>query len=58
MRDGPNGKLTSAALAPTDLFTMSIVLDAVAYLRRNAVPGELLVHVSPNRVVGEWNVSE
>jgi PPOX class probable F420-dependent enzyme len=31
---------------------------AEAFGRRNAVPGELLVHVSPKRVVGEWNVSE
>ena len=26
--------------------------------RRNAVPGELLVHVRPKRIVGQWNVSE
>lgn len=34
----PGGKATTAALAAGDLFTMSIVLDAVAYLRRNAIP--------------------
>jgi hypothetical protein len=34
----PGTRATSAALTPNDLFTMSIVLDAVAYLRRNAVP--------------------
>ena len=26
--------------------------------RRNAVPGELLVHVHPTHIVGHWNVSE
>ena len=31
---------------------------AEAFGRRNAVPGELLVHVRPTRVTGEWNVSE
>jgi PPOX class probable F420-dependent enzyme len=31
---------------------------AEAFGRRNAVPGELLVHVSPTRIAGEWNVSE
>ena len=46
----PNGKATTAALAGTDLFTMSIVLDAVAYLRRNGVPainGFYNVHLDP-----------
>lgn len=46
----PNGRATTAALVGTDLFTMSIVLDAVAYLRRNAVPainGYYNVHLDP-----------
>ena len=34
----PNTRATTAALVSGDLFTMSIALDAVAYLRRNAVP--------------------
>lgn len=34
----PSGRSTTAAIQGTDLLTMSIVLDAVAYLRRNAVP--------------------
>lgn len=32
------GRTTSSNLISTDLFNMSLVLDAVAYLRRNAVP--------------------
>jgi PPOX class probable F420-dependent enzyme len=32
--------------------------QAEAFGRRNAVPSELLVHVHPTRIVGEWNVSE
>lgn len=46
----PNGRATTAALLGTDLFTMSIALDAVAYLRRNAVPtinGYYNVHLDP-----------
>ena len=31
---------------------------AEAFGRRNGVPGELLVHVRPTRIAGEWNVSE
>lgn len=34
----PNGRATTAAVTGTDLLTMGNVLDAVAYLRRNAVP--------------------
>lgn len=46
----PSGRATTAALQTTDLFTMGIVLDAVAYLRRNAVPaidGYYNVHLDP-----------
>lgn len=46
----PNGRATTAALLGTDLFNMGIVLDAVAYLRRNAVPainGYYNVHLDP-----------
>jgi hypothetical protein len=46
----PNAKLTSAALAPADTFSMSIVLDAVARLRSNAVPainGMYNCHLDP-----------
>jgi PPOX class probable F420-dependent enzyme len=31
---------------------------AAQFGRRNAVPGELLVHVRPTHIVGYWNVSE
>lgn len=34
----PNGRTTTAGLIGTDLFTMGIVLDAVAQLRNNGVP--------------------
>lgn len=34
----PNGRSNSSAIVGTDLLTMGSVLDAVAYLRRNAVP--------------------
>jgi hypothetical protein len=46
----PNGRSTTAAIVGTDLFTMGIVLDAVALLRRNAVPainGYYNVHLDP-----------
>ena len=46
----PNGRATTAAIVGTDLFTMGIVLDAVALLRRNAVPainGYYNVHLDP-----------
>lgn len=46
----PNGRSTTAAITGTDLFTMSIALDAVALLRRNAVPpinGFYNVHLDP-----------
>lgn len=46
----PNGRATTAALLGTDLFTMSIALDAVALLRRNAVQpinGYYNVHLDP-----------
>ncbi len=34
----PNGRSNTSAITGTDLLTMGNVLDAVAYLRRNAVP--------------------
>lgn len=34
----PNARATTAGIVSGDLFNMSIALDAVAYLRRNAVP--------------------
>ncbi|PLT18732.1 DUF4043 domain-containing protein [Ralstonia mannitolilytica] len=34
----PNGRGNTSAIVGTDLMTMGSVLDAVAYLRRNAVP--------------------
>jgi hypothetical protein len=46
----PNGRATTAGLLGTDLLTMSIILDGVAYLRRNAVPainGYYNVHLDP-----------
>ena len=46
----PNARLASTALVAGDLFTMSAVLDAVAYLRRNAVPainGYYNCHLDP-----------
>jgi hypothetical protein len=46
----PNGRSTTAGLVGTDIFTMGIVLDAVALLRRNAVPainGYYNVHLDP-----------
>jgi hypothetical protein len=46
----PNGKGHSQALVSTDLFSMSICLDAVAQLRANAVPaidGMYNVHLDP-----------
>ena len=46
----PNGRSHTQALVGTDLFTMSIVLDAVAQLRSNAVPpinGMYNVHLDP-----------
>jgi PPOX class probable F420-dependent enzyme len=50
----------------TDLLAWSTILGgryigadrAEEFGRRNAVPGELLVHVRPTRIVGERNVSE
>jgi hypothetical protein len=51
---------------PAPLLAWSTVLGgrymgedrAEEFGRRNAVPGELLVHVRPTRIVGEWGVSE
>jgi hypothetical protein len=46
----PNARNSTAALNVGDLFTMSTVLDAVAYLRRNAVPainGYYNCHLDP-----------
>jgi hypothetical protein len=51
---------------PEQLLAWSTVLGgrymgaerAEEFGRRNAVPGELLVHVRPTRIVGHWNVSE
>jgi hypothetical protein len=46
----PNARSTTAGLVAGDLFSMSLVLDAVAYLRRNAVPainGFYNVHLDP-----------
>lgn len=34
----PNGRSNTSAVVATDLFALANVLDAVAYLRRNAVP--------------------
>lgn len=46
----PNGRSTTAGILGTDLFNMGIALDAVALLRRNAVPpinGYYNVHLDP-----------
>ena len=46
----PNARSTTNALTGTDVLTMGIVLDSVAYLRRNAVPaidGYYNVHLDP-----------
>jgi len=46
----PNGRLTSAALANTDLFSLSMAFDAVAQLRNNGVPpidGFYEIHLDP-----------
>lgn len=46
----PNARTTTANVVAGDLFNMSIVLDAVAYLRRNAVPainGYYNCHLDP-----------
>ena len=46
----PNARAATSSLVSGDLFTMSMVLDAVAYLRRNAVPainGYYNCHLDP-----------
>lgn len=46
----PNARTTTANIVAGDMFNMSIVLDAVAYLRRNAVPainGYYNCHLDP-----------
>lgn len=46
----PNGRAATGALIGTDLLTMSSLLDAVAYLRSNAVPtidGKYNVYADP-----------
>ena len=46
----PNARATATGLVAGDLFTLSAVLDAVAYLRRNAVPainGYYNCHLDP-----------
>jgi hypothetical protein len=50
LRPGGTAASTTASIAATNLFNMSIALDAVAYLRRNAVPainGYYNCHLDP-----------